>query len=257
MILLGLLATVPATQALQDARLTRSLGDRSGAASALRAMVQATPPTDPVWVQAIGDLADLALDEGQHDEAAALVKRCLGQGAHARCVDLENRLVLETRAVTTLPSTWSFDPNPAGGPAAEDHGIVVFDGGTLTAGGGRLTWSHPRNPATPGTLMFAVDLPSGQTPRAMELSIGSVTDEAWVGVVLVDDRGRVYPSPAGVQRIEPKRANRIVVPLDEVENASARLAPGTLDRILIRDLSGLDDASGSQSVLWLDDVTLR
>lgn len=233
-----------ARQRLEDALLARALGDHARSRSGLLTLTRSLPSEDPVRGWALFWLGTERLEWGEVEAARNSLRECIRSGpARDVCEELLARLELEERAIQELPTVWTFD-----GP----HGVILPGAGRMAMEGGDLVWSHVRDPAQAGTLIFGTELPPELPPSRLTLSITSVGRESWLGVVLVDIHGNVVPAPEGVQRVAADRATELVTRLD----VAVGLDPTELERVLIRDVTGMDDA-GSTSTLRLHELRLE
>lgn len=233
-----------ARQRLEDALLARALGDHERSRSVLLTLANSLAADDPVRGWALFWLATERLEWDRVDAARESLRDCIRSGpARDVCQELLARVELEQRAARTLPTTWTFE-----GP----HGVILPGPGRMALESGDLVWTHVRDPANPGTLLFGTALPPDAPPSTITLSLTSVDRESWIGIVLVDVDGNVTPAPEGVQRVAADRTTALVTRLDHANGLDA----SRLERVLIRDVTGMDDA-GSTSVLRLHELQIE
>ena len=249
MILVGLALAADggpsARQRLEDALLARALGDHDLCRSRLMTLANSLAADDPVRGWSLFWLATMRMEWGEPQAARETLRECIRTGPTREvCEDLLVRLELEGAAMRAVPTVWDFQ-----GP----HGVVLPEQGRMAVEDGELVWTHVRDPSSPGTLIFGVDLPPDTPPATFTLTIRSVDRESWVGVVFVDTRGNVLPASEGVRRLPADTPITLNLPVDGQRGP----LPGTLERVLVRDVSGLSDASGASSTLRFAEIALR
>lgn len=235
-----------ARQGLEDAMLARALGDHETARARLLLLTNSLSADDPVRGWALYRLATIQLDWGDAERARTTLRECIRTGpAREVCEDLLGRMQLDDHAMRAVPTQWTFD-----GP----HGVILPGNGRLTIEAEQLVWRQPRDPGVPGTLLFGVDLPPDTPVSTLQLQVTSVGADAWVGLVFVDEQGSVFPAVEGVRRLPADLPTPLVA---DLTSGPPGLDPSRIERVLIRDMSALNDANASTGELRIDDVTLR
>lgn len=246
-LLLAVAWAADAQASLEEALLVRALGDHETARSALSRLADETPADHPVHGQVHYWLARLELERRNRDGARQSFRACIRTPVTREvCADALGKMELEDRAVRELPTVWRFDGSP--------HGVVLPGQGRMEVAEGTLLWAHPRDPLALDTLLLGVDLPVGAVPERVSLTVTPRGREAWVGIVFVDADGTVVPAREGVYRLPADRPS-------EVEAFLRPPPPGLdvrrLDRVLIRDVSALNDEQPGLAILALDDLTVE
>jgi hypothetical protein len=253
--LLGLVLPVAhgsdAREQLEEALLARSLGDHAGARAGFLTLSRSLAADDPVRSWALLWLARIQIERGEATDAREALRECIRTtAARQACVDQLGRLEIESTAITSIPTVWTFDG---------DHGIVhnwnQSDRGSIRlerdGDDAVLVWVTRQDEDDPGTILFGVDQAT-PPPTTFTATVAVRDRKARIGVLFVDEQGELYPHP-GVQTVEPGEAVTLGFRIADAKGPEGALDPAALQMVLIRDVTAGQDTS----VIVLDDVGLR
>ena len=239
-----------AREDLENALLARSIGDRETALNELVRLGRTLAAEDPLRGLALFWSSTLRAEMGDLDEARDSLRECIRSGPGRQdCADLLARLELE-RTAMRVPGTWSFNG---------EHGIAVLwnqaEHGSVQIeeidGDPALVWVSHHVPDQPGMLLFAV-VP-GARPQRLSMRISTPDERALVLPLFIDDAGQIHRAQQPTVLSAPHTVHTLVVDLAEVKG----LDPARLERVVLRDLTPASDTDTAQTVVVLDDVSLR
>lgn len=243
------LAFADAREDLENALLARSIGDRETALNELVRLGRSLAAEDPLRGLALFWSATLRAELGAPDEAREILRECIRSGPGRQdCADLLARLELE-RTAMRVPGTWDF---------TGEHGIALYwsqaDHGSVQVeeieGNPALVWVTQHVPEQPGMLLFAV-VPGGR-PQRLTMRLSTPDERTVLLPFFMDDAGRAHRARQPVV-LTAGRSRLIAVDLADVEG----LDPRHLERVVLRDLTPASDTDQGQTVVVLDDVSLR
>ncbi len=189
-------------------------GDVQGASTLYQRLVRNRSLDEEGRSEALHRLGRALYDLGRADLARSLLIDGRAAGVcDTRCLDLLQAVVIESEAITTIPTEWDF--------AARRHGLFhPLDQQARGAirlirrsGGGVLQWTTSEFRRGDHLVMgFERPLPA---PTELELAAASEPFGVSLDVVASDEEGRIYRLPAPV-RLPAGQAVRDVVILTEL-----------------------------------------
>lgn len=246
---------------LYDGLLTEAAdNDIEAAVTTYQGLARTLPAGQPLRGITLYWLGRALDSDGDERAARDALRECVRAGnARTRCLDLLGRIELESAAVRTVPTTWTFDDSTHG----FIHPWVYADMGSIRledSGGPHgkvLVWSTTVSPDSDDQLLLGFSQPR-PAPSRLRFDVLATRQDAALRLVVFDTLGRRYLSDDGgaVEIVHRDRWQRIRLNLNALSplDDDAPLNPSQIDHLVLQDISAFQGAPSGPNELWIDDV---